>query len=57
MTAPLRDAFGSGYDSRELDLRSNYFRRDDGEQQPSRGGSTGRSLEMPQELPEGTARI
>ena len=57
VTAPLRDAFGSGYDSRELDLRSNYFRRDDGERQPSRGGSTGRSLEMPQELPAGTARI
>ncbi len=57
VTAPLRDAFGSGYDSRELDLRSNYFRRDDREQQPSRGGSTGRSLEMPQELPAGTARI
>jgi len=57
VTAPLRDAFGSGYDSRELDLRSNYFRRDDSAQQPSRGGSTGHSLELPQELPAGTARI
>lgn len=57
VTAPLRDAFGTGYDSRELDLRSNYFRSNEGERSPSGSRSRGRSMEVPVELPSGTARI
>ncbi|MFM7055415.1 MAG: hypothetical protein ACKO2P_00690 [Planctomycetota bacterium] len=57
VTAPLRDALGSGYDSRKLDLRSNYFGGSDSDLRPSRGGSGGRSLEVPVELPGDIARI
>lgn len=57
VTAPLRDAFGSGYDRRELDLRSDYFFGSDVEQSRSRGGLSGRSMEAPVEVSGGTARI
>jgi hypothetical protein len=57
VTAPLRDAFGSGYDREQLDLRSDYFRRNNGELSKPKQGSGGRSMEVPVELPSGTARI
>jgi len=57
VTAPLRDAFGSSYDREQLDLRSDYFRRNNGELSQPKAGPGGRSMEVPVELPSGTARI
>lgn len=58
VTAPLRDAFGSGYSSRELDLRRDYFSRgrdEDGQQE--RVPPSGRSMEAPVPSKQETARI
>lgn len=58
VTAPLRDAFGSGYSSRELDLRRDYFSgggEDDVRRE--RAPSSGRSMEVPVEREVGTTRI
>lgn len=58
VTAPLRDAFGSGYSNRELDLRRDYF-RGNAEQgtRRERVPASGRSMEVPVERPNDTARI
>lgn len=58
VAAPLRDAFGSDYSSRELDLRRDYFsggREED--RRREREPSSGRSMEVPVERDRGTIRI